>query len=156
LGNILQLWSPQGHYRAQREFLGNLLIDDVREADGVGLGQFLETGSNVNPVPKYISILLHDVAQMNANTDVNLGMRFCLSVMSPQSRLNLLSALHGVNHRREVYQEGIPDRLDDRAVMCGDSLLDNPVMDSQQSQHAGLVTAHLAAKAHDVGKHDRG
>ena len=29
-------------------------------------------------------------------------------------------------------------------------------MDVQQPQHAGFVAAHLAAKADDVGEHDRG
>jgi hypothetical protein len=39
--------------------------------------------------------------------------------------------------------------------MCGDRLLDELVMHLQQLQHAGFISPHLAAQAHDVGEHDR-
>ena len=40
-------------------------------------------------------------------------------------------------------------------LMGGDRLLNDLVMDVQQSHRAGFVGTHLAAKADDVGKHDR-
>jgi hypothetical protein len=39
-------------------------------------------------------------------------------------------------------------------MVLGHGLLHELVMDFQQPQHAGFVGAHLAAKAHHVGKHD--
>ena len=39
--------------------------------------------------------------------------------------------------------------------MVSHGLLDDLIMHVQQPQHAGLVRPHLAAEAHDVGKHDR-
>jgi hypothetical protein len=41
-------------------------------------------------------------------------------------------------------------------MVLGDCLLDDLVMGGQQSQGTGFIAAHLAAKADDVGKHDRG
>src|SRR5262245_442781 len=93
---------------------------------------------------------------MNTDTDVNLVGRLLGSVVSPELSVNLLGALHGMNHRGEVYQKGIANGLDNRAVMLGDSLLNELIMGFQQSQRAGFVAAHLAAKAYDVGEHDRG
>ena len=69
--------------------------------------------------------------------------------------LNLLGALHGVDDGGKVDQEGIADSLDDRAVMRSYGLLNNLIMDVQQPQHAGFIGSHLAAKADDVGEHDR-
>ncbi len=94
---------------------------------------------------------------MNADADVNLFGFLFLGVVRPQLRLNLLRALHGMHDGGKVHQEGIADGLDDRGhdaqlTACWMSL----IMDIQQPQHAGFVAAHLAAKADDVGEHDRG
>src|SRR5262245_22153339 len=60
-----------------------------------------------------------------------------------------------MNHGGEIYQEGIADGLDDLTVMLGHHLPDELIMDLQQSQHAGFIGPHLAAKADDVGEHNR-
>ena len=41
LGYVFQLRPPQGNYRAQHEFLGDFLINHLRDTDSVGLGQGL-------------------------------------------------------------------------------------------------------------------
>ena len=76
--------------------------------------------------------------------------------MRTELGLNLLGALHGMDDGGKVHQEGITDGFDDVAVMLSHGLLDDLVMDVQQPQHAGFIRAHLAAKADDVGEHDRG
>jgi hypothetical protein len=58
---------------------------------------------------------------------VNLFGFLFLSIVRSQLSINLLGALHTVHYRRKVYQEGVTDSLDDRAVMFGDSLLGNLV-----------------------------
>ena len=93
--------------------------------------------------------------EMNADADVNLFGFLFLGVVRPQLGLNLLGALHGVDDGRKVHQEGITDGFDDLAVMGTHRLLNELIMDVQQPQHAGFVRAHLAAKADDVGEHDR-
>ena len=40
--------------------------------------------------------------------------------------------------------------------MLGDCLVDDLIMEAQQVEGMGFVRAHLAAKADDVGEHDRG
>src|SRR5262249_52719239 len=47
------------------------------------------------------------------------------------------------------------DGLDDVAMMRGYGVLDNLIMDGQPLEHAGFIAAHLAAKTHDIGEHDR-
>ena len=74
--------------------------------------------------------------------------------MSQELTLNLLGELDRMNDRRKIHQEGIPDGLDDRAMVLGHCLLDDVIMDVQEPQHAGFVAAHLAAEANDVGEYD--
>ena len=98
---------------------------------------------------------MDNVTQVNADADVNLLGWFLVYVVSAELGVNLLGTLHGMDDGREVYEEGIPDRFDDGTMMLAHSLLDQPIMHVEQPQRAGLVAAHLAAKADDVGKHDR-
>src|SRR5262245_1818380 len=93
---------------------------------------------------------------MNTNAHVNLFARLLLCVVGTELSLNLLRTLHGVDDGGEVYQEGVAHNLNDRAVMLSDRLANDVIMHLEQPQHAGLVAAHLAAEAHDVGEHDRG
>ncbi len=48
--------------------------------------------------------------------------------------LNLLGALHGVNHGGEIDQKGVANGFDDVAVMCSRGLLQELIMDLQQAQ----------------------
>ena len=93
--------------------------------------------------------------RVNADADVNLLGCLFLGVVSAELGLNLLGALHGMDDGGKVHQEGIADGFDDRAVMRSHRLLDELIMDVQQPQRAGFIAAHLAAKADDVGEHDR-
>src|SRR5262245_26295405 len=91
---------------------------------------------------------------MDTNADVNLLAYLFLGVVSAELGMNALGTLHGMDHRREVHQEGIADGFDDMAVMLSDGLLDQLVVGVQQAQRTSFVAAHLAAEAHDVGEHD--
>jgi hypothetical protein len=99
---------------------------------------------------------LYDVAEMDADADMNLVGFFLCGVVCPQLRLNLLRTLHGMNHGRKIDQEGIPDSFDDPAVVFRDQLLDEGIVDFEQSQHPGFVCAHLTAESDHVREHDRG
>jgi hypothetical protein len=93
---------------------------------------------------------------MNADADVDLLGWLLPSIVLTKLRLNILRALHGVNNGGEVHEEGIPNGLDDRAVMFSNGPLDNLIMDVKEPQHAGFIAAHLAAKTHHVGEYDGG
>src|SRR4051794_5797727 len=93
---------------------------------------------------------------MNADPHVNLlGCAF-VGIVDLEVVLNLLGTLHGMHHRGKVHQEAIPDGFDNLPMMFTDGLLNDLVMSVQQPEGAGFVAAHLTAKAHDVGEHDRG
>jgi hypothetical protein len=93
---------------------------------------------------------------MNADTDMDLFVFVFSRVMLPKPRLDLLGALDGVDDGGEINEKSVTHGLDDRAMMCADSLVNNLIMDIKLPQHAGFIAAHLAAEAHDVGEHDRG
>jgi hypothetical protein len=54
---------------------------------------------------------------VNADADMNLLGSSFPSVMSFELALNLLRALHSMDHGREVYEEGIPHGFDDCVVV---------------------------------------
>src|SRR5215475_10464488 len=93
---------------------------------------------------------------MDTDADMNLVSFFLLGVVSAELGLDLLRALYSMNDRGEVHQKGIPDRFDDRTMMGSHGLLNDLIVDIEQAQHAGFVSAHLAAEAHHVSEHDRG
>src|SRR5262245_35047530 len=84
-----------------------------------------------------------------------LGAGLLVGIVGPALRLDRLSALHGIDYRGEVYQEGIAHGLDDMPVMFADSLPDDLVMNFEHPQHASFIAAHLTTKADDVRKHNR-
>jgi hypothetical protein len=114
----------------------------------------LQPGGNIHPITKHIAIPLHDIAQMDADTDVNLLGYLFAGIVSTKLLLNELGTPHGMDYRRELYQKGITNSLNHVAVILGHGLPHELVMDFQQPQHAGFVSAHLATKAHYVGEHD--
>ena len=63
----------------------------------------MQPGGNIDSVPKYVAIALHDITQVDADTDVNLVVFSLLGVVSTKLMLNLLRALHGVDHQREIH-----------------------------------------------------
>ena len=71
----------------------------------------------LTPSPKTSPSRLDNIAQMNADADVNLFSLGFLGVVRPQLRLNLLGALHSMDHGGKVYQECVTDGFDDCAVM---------------------------------------
>ena len=154
-GDVLELRLAQGDQRAQIEFLGYLLIDFLGDTDRVGFSQTLEPGGDVDAIAKYISLLLENITQMNADTDVNLFALLVRGVVCSQLGMNRLGALHGMDDRGELDQEGITNSFDNMAMMVTHSLLDEAVMDVKQPHRAGFVRTHLMAEADDISEHDR-
>jgi hypothetical protein len=76
--------------------------------------------------------------------------------MGMELTLNTLGTLDRVDHGGEIYQKAISQCLDNVAVMVSYGLLNDLIMDCEHAQHAGFISPHLAAKAHDVGEHDGG
>src|SRR5262245_53636822 len=93
---------------------------------------------------------------MDADTDVDLFGRLFVCIVGAKSSLNLLSALHGLDHGGKLHEEAIPGGLSEVTVVLTYGLLDELVVELQQPQHASFVAAHLATKADDVGEHDGG
>jgi hypothetical protein len=56
----------------------------------------------------------------------------------------------------KVHEKGVTHGLDDYPVMFSNRLLDNLIVNIQQPQHTGFIAAHLTAKAHHIGEHNRG
>ena len=116
----------------------------------------MQPGGDVHSVAEDIAVPLHDIARMDADAHMNLFSRVFLSVVGTELRQDLLGTLHGIYYRWEIHQEGIAHNLDDGAVVFTHRLVDGAIMHFEQPQHAGFITAHLAAKADDVGEHNCG
>src|SRR5262249_20280128 len=110
----------------------------------------------IHSIAEHIALPLHDIAQMEADTDVHLLGYLFAGVVGAKLRLDKLDALYSVYDRGELDQKSVADSLNHAAMVFNHGLPHDPVMDCQQPQRAGFVGPHLAAKADDVGEHDRG
>jgi hypothetical protein len=114
----------------------------------------LQPGGNIHPVAEHITVALDDVPGMDTDADVDLLGCLFLGVVGLELGVNLLGTLYGVDDGGKVYQKGIPDRFDDRAMMRRHGLLNKLIVEVEQAQHAGFIRAHLSTKAHYIGEHD--
>jgi hypothetical protein len=62
----------------------------------------LQAGGNVHSIAQHIAILLHHIAQMDADADVDLLGFLFLCIVRSELGVDVLGALHGVDHGREL------------------------------------------------------
>ena len=86
---FLSFGLPQGNHCHPGRVSSQFLVDYLRDTDGVGFGQPLQPRGDIHPIAKYIAILLDDVAQMDADADMNLFGFLFLRIVGPELGLNL-------------------------------------------------------------------
>jgi hypothetical protein len=95
----------------------------------------------------HIAFALDNVAQMDANADVELLGTLFVGVIRAQLGLHDLCPLHRMHDGRKLHEEAIAGGLNDVAMMGSHRLPDDLGMEVEQAQHAGFIGAHLTAEA---------
>lgn len=116
----------------------------------------MEPRGDVGAVAKDIAVSLDNVAEVNADTDMNLRIFFFVDVIGAELGLDLLGTLDSIDDGGELDKKSVANEAQDLAVLCCDGVLNNRVVGIEQVQRPGLIGADLAAKADHVGEHDGG
>ncbi len=156
LGDVLELGRAEVRHR-QVEPPFDLTISVVGEADRARLANAFEPCRDVDPVAHEIAVaLLDDVAEMNADAELDTALRRQAGVAFDHAVLHLDGATRGVDHAAELDENAVAGALDDAPMMDGDGRVDQIAPQRPEPrQRAILVRAREAAVADHVGDQNR-
>src|SRR5450631_63124 len=155
-GNVLDRLLAQ-IFETEAELIAHLIMDDARNHDSAGFGERLQPGGHVDAVAKDIVTVDHNVADIDA--DAELDAVVCLNAGVPldHAALNINGAAHGVDDADKLHQHPVARGLDDAAAVLGDPGVDQFLaMRLELAQRALLVGAHQSAIVSDIGRENRG
>jgi hypothetical protein len=88
------------------------------EADRAGFGDALQPGGDIDAVAHEVAVaLLDNIAQMNADTELNPFFGRQTGVALDHAALDFNRAAHRVGHAAELDDRAVAGALDDAAVM---------------------------------------
>jgi len=91
-----------------RQLVVDLVIRGARQTDAAALGQPLDAGRDVDPIPVETIALDNDIPQVDANTEHHLAGRWQLRVPGFEVVLNRYGTLHRIDHAGELREQVIP------------------------------------------------
>ena len=156
LGDVLELGRAEIGDREIEPPL-DLPIGVLGQADRAGLGDALQPRGDIDAVAHQIAVaLLDDVAEMNADAELDAALGRHAGVALDHAVLHLDRAAHRVDHAAELDEAAVAGALDDAPVMHGDGGIDQiAAQRPQPRQRAILVRAGEPAVADHVGDQDR-
>ena len=113
---------------------------------------------DIDAVAHQIAVaLLDDVADVNADAELDAPVLRHAGVALDQAVLHLDRAAHRVDHAAELDDRAVAGALDDATVMRGDGGIDQIAAETAKAREGSvLVGAGKPAVADDVGHQDRG
>ncbi len=102
----------------------HVIAHGARDANAAGLGQSLQPRGDVDAVAEDILAVDDDVAEIDADAQVDAAIRRQVGVALGHAALNLDGAAHGIDDAGEFDEQPVARRLDDAALMLGDLRVD--------------------------------
>jgi hypothetical protein len=135
----------------------DLPIRLLGETDAARLANALEPCGDVDAIAHQVAVaLLDDVAQMNADAELDASLERQAGVALNHAVLHFDRAAHRVHHAAELNNGSIAGSLDDATVVYGDYRINQiAAQRSQPRQRAVLVRASKLGVADHVGDQDR-
>ena len=133
----------------QVEPRSHLTVRVFGKADRAGLGDAFQPGGDIDSVAHQVAVALFDnVADMDADAELDATLRRQPALRSTMPRLHLDRAAHRVDSAAEFDQRSVAGALDDATVMHGDCRVDEiAAQGPQSSQRPILVRARQTAVA---------
>ena len=134
----------------------HLAIGVLGKADRAGRGDALQPRGDIDAVAHQVAVaLLDDVAEMDADAELDAALRRHAGIALDHAVLHLDGAAHGVDHAAELDEAAVAGALDDATMMHGDRGIDQiAAQRPQPRQGAILVRAGEPAVADDVRRQD--
>jgi hypothetical protein len=135
----------------------DLPVGVLGKANRAGFGDALQPRGDVDAVAHQIAVaLLDDVAQVNADAELDAPIGRHAGVAVDHRVLHLDRAAHRVDHASELDQRSVASALEYAPVVHGGGRIDEVAAQGAQSrERAILVRAGELGKADDVGSKDR-
>jgi hypothetical protein len=103
---------------------GCILLNTGRYAYPTGISQCLQPSGNVDSATKNVAVLHHDVALVNADTELNAFLGSHPGITFGHAVLNLSRTPQGIDDTLELDQQSVARCFDDPAPMLGDLRID--------------------------------
>jgi len=138
------------------EAMPELVAHGTRNANAAGLGQRFQPCSDIDAIAKNIVLVDDHVAQIDADAELDPSLRRQVAIAPTHPALNLGGAQNRLDDAMEFDEHAVARRLDDAAVIFGDSRIDElePVR-LEACKRACLVGLHEPTKADHVSREDR-
>src|SRR6516165_357727 len=107
------------------ELARDILMNASRHADAARLGQAFEPGRDVDAIAKDVAVLDDDVADVDADAELDTTVRGQRGIAFAHRRLYLGRAAQRIDDAGELDQQPIAGRLDDASVMAGNFRIDD-------------------------------
>jgi hypothetical protein len=155
-GNVLNALLPE-ILEAIGELVADLIADDPRDAQAARLRERLQARCNIDPIAENIVAIGDDVAEIDADAELNapLVRHICLAREHPALKLD--SAAHRIHDTGELDQHAVAGGLDYAAAVLADLRVDQlaPVR-LKAGERALLIRAHKSRIPGHIGSQDRG
>ena len=139
----------------EAQLVAHLVAHSARDADAARLGQASSRAAMFTPSPKMSSPVDDDVAEIDADAELDALVGRHAGVALRHAALDLDRATHRVDDAGELHQQAVAGGLDDAAAMFGDLRIDQRgEMRLERRERAVLVGAHEPAVAGHVGGQD--
>ena len=102
------------------ELVADMVVHRPRHADAAGLGQGFEPRRDVDPVAVDVVVVDDDVAEIDADAELQPPLRLDVGVALGHPALHLDSKAHRVDDAGELDQHAVAGGLDDAAAVLGD------------------------------------
>jgi hypothetical protein len=132
-----------------------ILLDPRRHADAAGVRQSFETRGHVDAVAKNVAILDDNVADIDADPELDPAVRRHIGVALGHSALDVHGAADGIDDAGEFGQQLVARCLYQASAILGDLGIEQgrPV-DPQLADCDFLVGAHNPAVTGNIGRQD--
>ena len=132
------------------ELVPDLVVHGLRDADGAGLGERLEPGGDVDAVAKDVVAVDDDVAEIDADPQLETALGRDRGVDRARGALHLDSATQRVDDARKIRQQAVACRADDPPAMRRDQRVDGAAELAERLMRAGLILAHQSAETDHI------
>src|SRR6266851_8229520 len=104
-------------FEGEVELASGVFLHARRDADAARLGQAFETGGDVDAVAEYVVVLDDDVADVDADAEVDAAFCRYWGIAFGHCPLHLDRTSERIDDAGELDQEAVAGRLDDAAMM---------------------------------------
>ena len=141
-------------FEFKRQFFHDVIVDAARDADTARIRQPFEACGDVHPVAENISVLQHDVADIDPNAKLHSAIFFEVVVLVSQFILDVDGALDGGERAAERGKDAVAGGPANSSFVPRDETIGDDAESRQSGQRSFLIDFHEPAVTCDISGKD--